>query len=256
MKKNLSKVAVYLDGGLNHFIKTTVSGLFWLAPIAAMAMIILWLYGKADFVAGKLFHILGIVPLHYPVLWTLVGISILVLSSFLVGHFIETRIGSWVKNGLEYVLTRIPGYKLIRDLIGLFNSSKAGNSKVLVVMIKGFSSTGYNIGLMYSTEESYLKDYYSVVLSQTPIPNGGYIFEEHSDNIWMLEELTFNHNLVYLLSLGSKSIASIAGIKPRDISELVTLTDWLAKNKKDWRFFCRKKSANRRIFIFLLILLI
>lgn len=242
MKNLLTTLKKYFDGGVNHFVRASISGLFWLAPIAAMAMIVLWLYGKADIVAGKLFHIMGIIPIHYPILWTLVGIFILVLASYIVGHFIETRIGSWFKNSLEFILSKIPGYRFISDLIGLFNSSKSGDKKVLVVMINGFSGKGYNIGLMYSTEESIVKEHYSVVLSQTPLPNGGYIFEEHSDNIFVLDELVFNNYMTYLLSMGSKSIAKLANVQSKPIEELQTLTQWLAMSKTGWKI-CDCKRA-------------
>ena len=103
---------------------------------------------------------------------------------------------------------------------------------MLVVAIKGFAAEGYNIGLMYSQKESIIKEHYTVTLSQTPIPNGGYLFEVHKDNIYVIEKATFDDNLQYLLSMGVKSLADILKTKPRSIDELTSLDRWLEENKK------------------------
>lgn len=136
-----------------------------------------------------------------------------------------------MQNGPQKILSRIPGYSTIKDIISIFNSSKDEENKVLVVAIKGFASQGYNIGLMYSQTESIIKDHYTVTLSQTPIPNGGYMFEVHKDNIFVIEEATFDHNLQYLLSMGVKSIKDIVGVEPKATEEFTTLESYLSKNK-------------------------
>ncbi len=66
---------------------------------------------------------------------------------------------------------------------------------------------------MYSTKESIVKDHYTAVLSMTPIPNGGYMFEVHKDKIWVIQEATFDSNLQYLLSMGVNHC--LKSLKPR-----------------------------------------
>lgn len=227
---NLLKILKeYFKGGINHLINVALHGFFWLIPIGLLGWIILWVYGKADFVAGHLFRLIGIMPKNYPILWTFVALIILFLASYIVGHFIQTRIGKWIRTILEIILTRIPGYKFIRDIVGLFNSAKEGNNS-LVVMINGFSDSCYNTGLMYAVKQCVIEDYYTVVLSMTPIPNGGYEFEVHSDDIIVLGGITFNHYLAYLLAMGSKSLAEIAEVEPKKIEEYQKLTQWLVEN--------------------------
>lgn len=224
----LNEIKEFFSGGWAHFIKVTIQGIFWLTPIVAIIGVILWLYGKADFVTGKLFYVLGLNPEHYFFFWTLAGVILLSLTAYGLGHFMETRLASYI----EDFISKIPGYTMIKDLVGIFNSSKKGEKQVLVVMIRGFANQGYNIGLMYSQSESILKEHYTVTLSQTPIPNGGYMFEVHKDDIYVIEEATFDNNLQYLLSMGVKSLAEILQIQPKDVSELITFSDWLEKNKK------------------------
>ena len=214
---------------LKHFTQTVLQGLFGLLPITIVVVLILWMYGKIDLLVGKLFHLVGFAPKNHEFLWFLVAITLFVVLLYFMGLLIQTRLVGY----FEKLLTKIPGYKTIKDLINIFNSSKEGENRVLVVAIRGFASEGYNIGLMYSQKESIIKDHYTVTLSMSPIPNGGYMFEVHKDNIYVIEEATFDDNLQYLLSMGVKSFAEVIKTQPKNPEELLVLTDWLEtyKNK-------------------------
>jgi uncharacterized membrane protein len=209
------------------FTETTIQGLFWLLPIVAITLLVLWLFNKIDLFVNWVFKIVGFTPISHEYIWFALVLFILVLFLYILGHFIQTRLATFLDNYLK----KIPGYSTIKDIIGIFNSSKDGENKVLVVAIKGFASQGYNIGLMYSQDESIIKDHYTITLSQTPIPNGGYLFEVHKRNIFVITEASFDDNLQYLLSMGVKSMATILNIKPKPIEDLVCLEDWLKENK-------------------------
>ncbi len=210
---------------MKHFIELILKGLFWLLPIILIMMIVLWLYEKIDKFVSILFMSVGFAPKNHEFLWLLVGIGLLLVLLYVVGHLAQTRLASL----LEGIVKKIPGYTTLKDIVGIFNSSKDGENQVLVVLIKGFANQGYNIGLMYSTNQSIIKDHYTVTLSQTPIPNGGYLFEVHKDNIYIIQEATFDDNLQYLLSMGVKSMADILKTNPKSIDELVSLQEWLDK---------------------------
>ena len=197
---------------LKNFLELVLQGVFWILPIAIIAMVILWLYEKIDLIVNSLFSLVGFEPQSNVFLWSIAVVFLLIIILYIVGHFIETRLANWTQS----ILDKIPGYSTIKDIVGIFNSSKKGDNKVLVVLVRGFANQGYNIGLMYSQTESILKDHYTVTLSQTPIPNGGYMFEVHKDNILVIEEATFDDNLQYLLSMGVKSIKDIVGIDPKN----------------------------------------
>ncbi|MCP4969730.1 MAG: DUF502 domain-containing protein [Arcobacter sp.] len=217
------KIKEYLSYGKDHIITVILKGLFWLAPIAAITIIVLWIYEKIDILTGNLFKIVGFEPTNFPILWTFIGLALLAFFAYVLGVFVETGLVNFVQK----VYAKIPGYSTIKELINIFNTSKSGEKKVLVVLIRGFSKKEYNIGLMYSTKESILKDHYTVVLSMTPIPNGGYMFETHKDKIWVIEEATFDSNLEYLLSMGVKSLCEIVNIEPKEISEFKTISQYL-----------------------------
>lgn len=211
---------------IKHFLEVTLQGVFWLLPIVAVVMIILWVYNKIALLANFILSLIGFVPQNNEFLWLILVLVIFILLLYIVGHFMETKLAGFV----ESIILKIPGYSTIKDIVGIFNSSKKGETQVLVVAIKGFANEGYNIGLMYSQNESIIKDHYTVTLSQTPIPNGGYLFEVHKKNIFIIKEAKFDHNLQYLLSMGVKSLADIINIEPKNIDEFNTLEMWLSDN--------------------------
>lgn len=218
-----SQIKKYLGYGRNHIITVILKGLFWLAPIIAITIIVLWIYEKVDALTGNMFHLFGFEPEKFPFLWTIIGVALLGFIAYVIGIFVETGLGNFIQK----IYSKIPGYETIKELINIFNTSKSGEQKVLVVLIAGFSKADYNIGLMYSTKESVVKNHYTVTLSMTPIPNGGYMFEVHKDKIYVIEEATFDSNLQYLLSMGVKSMTEILDIKPKEISEYKTINQYL-----------------------------
>jgi len=209
------------------FKSRTIQGLFWILPIAAILMIIFWVYEKIDHIVNILLDFIGINPQNNEFLWIIGVVTIFILLLYIIGYLIKTQVAFYV----ESLFHDIPGFSTLKDIIGIFNSSKEGANKVLVVAIRGFANEGYNIGLMYSHSESILKDHYTVTLSQTPLPNGGYLFEVHKENIFVIEEAIFDDNLQYLLSMGVKSMAEILTVEPKELSELTRLDKWLEKEK-------------------------
>ena len=213
---------------LKHFSKIILQGLFWLLPIVAILIILSWVYEKIATMVGWVFRFIGFMPESHMFLWGLAVIFIFLFILYILGWLVKTRLADM----FEYIFCKIPGYSTIKGLVGIFNSSKKGTNQVLVVAIKGFAKEGYNIGLMYSQKESIVKDHYTITLSMSPIPNGGFMFEVHKNNIYIIENATFDNNLQYLLSMGVKSLAEILKTESREVSALLTLEQWLKKNTK------------------------
>ena len=211
------------------FKNRTIQGLFWILPIAAILMIIFWLYEKIDLIVNSFLNLIGVNPQNNEFLWIIGVVFVFILILYIIGYLIKTQIAHYV----ESLFHDIPGFSTLKDIIGIFNSSKEGANKVLVVAIRGFANEGYNIGLMYSQKESIIKDHYTVTLSMTPIPNGGYMFEVHKDNIFIIENATFDDNLQYLLSMGVRSIAEVLNVKPKSIEEMQSISEWLKENPQD-----------------------
>jgi uncharacterized membrane protein len=221
------KIKEFFAGGWGHFMNVSLQGIFWLAPIVGIVAIIYWLYQKIDIVTGFLFSILGLNPQHFVFLWTILGIVILMVIAYVMGHFMET----WFGRHFEKIFARIPGYSAIKDIVSIFNSSKKGDKQVLVVLIKGFigNQDGYNVGLMYSLKESIVKNHYTVSLNMSPLPNGGFMFEVPAEHIYVIKGASFDDNLQYLLSMGSKPLSQIVGCDVAEVGSesLPSLKDYL-----------------------------
>jgi len=211
---------------MKEFMKIVFKGLLWLLPMAAVIMIVLWFYEKLDIVVEKALDFVGLNPENNEALWFISVIIIFLFLLYIIGHLAETRLAGV----FEKIFTKIPGYSTLKDVISIFNSSKEGENQVLVVAIKGFAYDGYNIGLMYSQKESIIKDHYTITLSMTPIPNGGYMFEVHKDNIFVIEDATFDDNLQYLLSMGVKSMTEVLKRESIALEDMTSLQMWLEKN--------------------------
>ncbi|MDR0761602.1 MAG: DUF502 domain-containing protein [Campylobacteraceae bacterium] len=214
---------------IKHFIENMLQGLFWLLPIAAVVFILLWVYDKLDAITLKIFSSFGFDIDGQSFIWITLSVIALALTLYILGFIIHTKLAFL----FEALFAKIPFYSTLKDIINIFNSSKKGETKVLVVAIKGFGVTGYNIGLMYSQKESVIKDHYTVTLSQSPIPNGGFMFEIHKKDILVIQSATFDNNLQYLLSMGVKSLAEILKIEPVAIDKFTPLEEWLDKRGKD-----------------------
>ncbi|NKQ40291.1 MAG: DUF502 domain-containing protein [Sulfurovum sp.] len=210
-----------------HFIQVVLQGFFGLLPVVIVIVLILWIYGKIDALVNWVFSFIGFSPQNNEFLWLVLVIGLFLVLLYFIGHLMETRLVGF----FEKILSKIPGYSTIKDIIGIFNSSKKGENQVLVVAIRGFANEGYNIGLMYSQKESIIKDHYTVTLSMSPIPNGGYMFEVHKDNIFVIEDATFDDNLQYLLSMGVKSFSEITNRESNTVEDMTTLIKWLELNK-------------------------
>jgi uncharacterized membrane protein len=229
------------NSSFKHYLEVSLKGLFWLLPIVAIILVLLWVYEKVKNIADSIFEMIGFAPQKNEFLWIVLVVIIFSVLLYIIGHLMETR----VANFFEKLFTKIPGFSTLKDIIGIFNSSKEGQNKVLVVAIRGFASQGYNIGLMYSQNESIIKEHYTVTLSQTPIPNGGYLFEVHRDNIFVLEEATFDDNLQYLLSMGVKSLTEIMQVESKSLENLTPLVQYLNKHEEPEEIVIEelKKSA-------------
>ena len=213
---------------LKHFTETALQGLFGLLPVVIIVVVVLWLYGKIDKLVGWAFKLIGFTPENHLFMWFVVALVVFFLLLYFIGNLMNTRLVGF----LQTQLAKIPGYSTIKDIINIFNSSKEGENQVLVVAIRGFANEGYNIGLMYSQKESIIKDHYTVTLSMSPIPNGGYMFEVHKDNIYVIEGANFDDNLQYLLSMGVKSFAEITKSSSVSTDALLLLSDWLELQEK------------------------
>jgi len=206
---------------LSDFFTTVLQGFFWLVPIVAIGVVLVVIFEKLSTMNAFIANFLGIQTNPNSVLFVLCALVCVVFVCYIAGKILNTFLGEWFNS----IIHKIPYYKNIADFFALFNSAKSGEQDVLVVAIKGFGTNSYNIGLMYNTNESLIKGYYSVVLSHMPL-HGGFIFEVPIKDIYVIKEAKFNHDFEYLLTSASRSMADILKIEPKEMSSFVTLEEY------------------------------
>jgi len=206
---------------ISNFLTTSIQGFFWLIPIVAIVAIVIIAVDKLSMINTAIAEFLGMSTDKYSLFFVLCGSICVLILCYIAGKLLNTFLGEWFNK----IVHKIPYYKNIADFFELFNSAKSGEQDVLVVAVKGFGNNSYNIGLMYNTNESLIKGHYSVVLSHMPL-QGGFIFEVPGEEIYVIKEAKFNHNLEYLLTSASRSMADILKIEPKEIASFVTLVEY------------------------------
>jgi len=93
LNKIKSRLTFFIKGGWRHIVNVSLRGLFWLAPIAALAAISFWILGKIMLLTGFIFGLAGFDPKEYQFLWDLFGIALLITIAYFFGHFVNTRFG-------------------------------------------------------------------------------------------------------------------------------------------------------------------
>lgn len=207
-------------------LNSAIQGLFWILPFAAIGLISVWLFNNVQNLTDYLFSLFDFDPKKYQLAWTGIGVVIVIIILAIIGAIATTRLA----RVLENFIRKIPFYSTIKDIIGIFNSSKSDTKNALIVAVKGFTNVGYNVGVMYSTKESILKDHYTITLFLSPLPSSGFMFEIHKDDILVIEKASFNDNLNYIIAMGTKSMAEILKTEPR--ADLITFTEWQKAHNK------------------------
>ncbi len=233
-KRFLEKVKVYFAGGWINFIKNIVNGGFGIIPVIALFIVFYWLYEKISFMMLLIYSFLGFDVINMSgmisFIWIIIGVSILFLILYAIGHFIKTKM--WIL--LDKLLDNLPLYTKIKNIINIFNSGKLVN-KSLIVVTKGYIEGSKMLGVINFQKEDVVKGMYNASYNMSPLPNGGFMMMFYSKDIYVVRAATFNDYLDYLLSMGTKSISQIVGIEPSELGskDLPRLDEYLENIKKE-----------------------
>ena len=166
---------------MKKYINTTIlGGLAAALPLMLIFMLLKWivnLIGKTLeplvglFNTDSRFIILAI--------YVIAVIAILVIF-FLLGWFIQTRIGNFLRNVLEgKYLMKIPGYKTAKDIVMQFFGSGSRSFFSEVVLVDVFNTGTLMTGFITDTHE----DYYTVFIPTGPNPTSGNIAHVKKDQV-------------------------------------------------------------------------
>ena len=124
------------------FFKTTLlGGVIVILPAIILGLAFKWLFGKVSdgirpltqFVVSHL----DLPDRYEHAIAMFIVLSVILLSFFLVGLFVRTRIGRWIYSAFENsLLSKAPGYKMVKETVNQFLGKKESPfSSVALVQI-------------------------------------------------------------------------------------------------------------------------
>jgi uncharacterized membrane protein len=114
----------------NFFRTTLLGGIIVILPTIILVFAFKWLFGVVGNSIRPLTNLMvdnTDFPEKYDqLISTLLVLAVIVMGCFLVGLFVRTRLGRMIYTGFESsVLSRAPGYKMIKETVNQFLGKKA-----------------------------------------------------------------------------------------------------------------------------------
>jgi uncharacterized membrane protein len=159
---------------IRKFLRTTLlGGLVAILPLGLIIIIFRWILILIEKYLKPLVNLVQHDSKISIIITYIIALMSIVLIFFLVGLFIKTRIGTWVRNYLENgYLIKIPGYKTARDIVGQFFGNKHTFFSQ-VVLVDVYSNETLMTGFI--TDDC--GDYVSVFVPTAPNPTSGFIYQ-------------------------------------------------------------------------------
>ena len=171
--------------GVKKFALTTLlGGLVVVMPAVILTMVFLWLFNLIMDLVQPLADLVSLGTNITGILASIIAISLILSVCFLVGLFVKTRIGKFLHEFVEReVFTRIPGYRVLREIIQHF----VGESDLpfsSVVLINPFGTGSWMTGFV--TDNSG-RDYVTVFVPTGPNPTSGNIYHVNRSEVVNVE---------------------------------------------------------------------
>ena len=192
---------------IKSFFKTTLlGGVLVVLPIVILILVFRWLY---EFIADK------IKPLTYILLETaklqeffasVIAITIILLSFFVVGLIIKTRLGQYSFEQLELrFLTKLPLYNIIKETI----LQLVGTEKKLFKHVALVNLFGNETRVTAFITDEHDDGSYTVFVPSGPAPTAGFIYHLTGNNVQIVNyPIDKAMRTIFSVGAGSKELLS------------------------------------------------
>lgn len=194
---------------IKSFIKTTLlGGMLVVLPVVILVSVFNWLY---EFISEKvkpLTYLLSETVQRQEFLASVLAIIIILITFFIVGLIVKTRLG---KFSLEYLeikfLFKLPLYKIIKETtLQLLGSNKTLFKSVALVKLFGNDTQVTAFVTKEHNDESF-----TVFVPSGPAPTAGFIYHVSKDNVQIIKYPTDKAmKTIFSLGAGSKELLEIA----------------------------------------------
>jgi len=190
----------------NFFKNTFIGGFLIILPVAALIGVLKWIYGfvisSIDYLPGFINYIFELKPdILDGVIGDVVALVITIIFCFVVGITVKTRIGNFLYNEMEeHILSRIPGFSLIKDTINQF----AGDNNKLfqeVALVRIFEN---KIKVTAFVTNKNPDGSYTVFMPTAPNPTSGLIYHVPADCVEIID-ISVEEAMKTVIGVGSGS---------------------------------------------------
>lgn len=183
-------------------INILLGGFAVVLPLTILLFTIKWLFNTISSLINPL-TLYVTKFLNYPQLFLdFIVITIILLSCFLIGLFMKTKLGFISFNLIETkILYRLVGYKFIKEVVNQFISNDKNKSFKEVAIVQIFDSKTLMIGFI--TEKHSFG--YSVFVPTTPNPTSGFVYILSNEQVEILKDISIEEAMRSIISCGINS---------------------------------------------------
>jgi uncharacterized membrane protein len=191
--------------GFGEFVKTCiVGGFFGVLPILLAVLVLIQAIDMLGAVAEPIVEMLPVEQLGGVEVASLVALFLLLLSCFLAGVLLRTRLGSWGQSVVERnVLNRLPGYSILKSV-----SQRVGGIEEGTVFSAALADIhGTQAWVWAFIVEEHDDGHYTLLLPNAPTPTVGTLYYISQERVRKLDvPVASVVNCIMQCGIGSKTL--------------------------------------------------
>ena len=197
----------------NFFRTTLLGGIIVILPAIILGFAFKWFFNVVSNGIRPLTHFVVThidLPDEYKhLIAMLIVLSVILLSFFLVGLFVRTRMGRWIYSALENsLLSKAPGYKMVKETVNQFLGKKESPFSSVVLVRIFENDTKVTAFITDKHDDGTI----TVFVPTGPNPTSGFIYHLDSQYVHPVE-VSVEDAMRSVISCGAGSDALIKGLK-------------------------------------------
>ncbi|MEH6548936.1 MAG: DUF502 domain-containing protein [Pseudomonadales bacterium] len=186
---------------------TFLGGIVVILPVALLLLIFQWLLRFVSDLLTPISLVIIDVTGWQDGVAELVALLAIFASCFFIGLFLKTRVGVWMHDRLDGVLSRYaPGYKSIRELVvqllGGSGETSLFSGEVALAKIYGPDSPITVTAIVTSKHDN---GYFTVYVPTAPIPTSGITYHVPASCVELLPHVSVEQAMRTIVACGSGS---------------------------------------------------
>ena len=196
---------------MKKYINTTIiGGLAAVLPLVLIVILIRWIVNLIGKILEPLVNLFNTDSKYLVLAIYLIAVISILLLFFLLGWFVQTRIGNFLRNVVEgKYLMKFPGYKTAKEIVmQFFGGSRSFFSEVVLVDI--FNSGTLMTGFITDDQGEII----TVFVPTGPNPTSGNIYHVRKDKV-IKTNATVDSGMRSIISCGAGSSDLFNNVKDK-----------------------------------------